>query len=351
MSWYTLEPRDPLMVRDGRPFGLDTDGARSLDFPPPSVTAGAVRTRLWRARAATGAPLTETSAKAIAVRGPLLCSLDPEHTLWLPRPLDAVQVEGTRFRLQPGQAWEPGTSSLPRALRPIEPAVALPKGKVNPASAFWSRSLLQSWLADPPASSDAPQATATRPTLVHERRTHLAIDPDTRTGEDGKLYQTDGLVFRRGDGAQTERLALMLSCAEPDLAPGLVTLGGERRLSILGRSTNDPRWPAPAITGTRARVILLTPAVFDEGAIPATIGGARVVAAAVGRGSWLSGWDMKAGGPKKSRRLAPVGSVYWVELGMLDPSSWVKHVHFQEISSNEQDRRDGFGLAAVGVWA
>lgn len=46
MSWFLLEPRDPLMVRDGRPFGLDTDGARSLDFPPCSVTAGALRTRV-----------------------------------------------------------------------------------------------------------------------------------------------------------------------------------------------------------------------------------------------------------------------------------------------------------------
>ena len=46
LHWYRVEPRDPLMVRDGRPFSVDTDGARSLDFPPPSVLAGMVRTRV-----------------------------------------------------------------------------------------------------------------------------------------------------------------------------------------------------------------------------------------------------------------------------------------------------------------
>ncbi|HLX59247.1 MAG TPA: type III-B CRISPR module-associated Cmr3 family protein, partial [Ktedonobacteraceae bacterium] len=46
MTVWIIEPRDPLIVRDGRPFGPDP-GARasSLPFPFPSTTAGGVRTR------------------------------------------------------------------------------------------------------------------------------------------------------------------------------------------------------------------------------------------------------------------------------------------------------------------
>lgn len=131
----------------------------------------------------------------------------------------------------------------------------------------------------------------------------------------------------------------------------MIPLGGERRLSALRRDGFDPTWPVPALADGRARVVLLTPAVFAEGAVPARIGGARVVAAAVPRGAWISGWDLRAGGPKKSRRLAPAGSVYWVELEDLDPSEWAARVQFREVSTDEQDRRDGFGLAVVGVWA
>ncbi|HZQ09120.1 MAG TPA: type III-B CRISPR module-associated Cmr3 family protein, partial [Anaerolineae bacterium] len=47
MSVWLIEPRDPLIFRDGRPFN-PTPGARaiSLPFPYPSTLAGAVRTRV-----------------------------------------------------------------------------------------------------------------------------------------------------------------------------------------------------------------------------------------------------------------------------------------------------------------
>ena len=45
MSVWILEPRDPLLVRDGRPFSAEPGArARSLPLPYPSVTAGCWRT-------------------------------------------------------------------------------------------------------------------------------------------------------------------------------------------------------------------------------------------------------------------------------------------------------------------
>jgi len=45
MTLWTLIPRDPLIFRDGRPFSADAGArAKSLAFPYPSTTTGAVRT-------------------------------------------------------------------------------------------------------------------------------------------------------------------------------------------------------------------------------------------------------------------------------------------------------------------
>ncbi|MGC1378515.1 MAG: type III-B CRISPR module-associated Cmr3 family protein, partial [Anaerolineales bacterium] len=56
---------------------------------------------------------------------------------------------------------------------------------------------------------------------------------------------------------------------------------------------------------------------------------------------------------KASRRLAPAGSVYFLKLTSDDPGTieqFIKNTWLQNISDKDQDRRDGFGLALLGVW-
>ncbi|MFN5927145.1 MAG: type III-B CRISPR module-associated Cmr3 family protein, partial [Roseiflexaceae bacterium] len=66
----------------------------------------------------------------------------------------------------------------------------------------------------------------------------------------------------------------------------------------------------------------------------------------------LSGWDMAIGKPKSSKRYMGAGSVYYLELAGTDAdiATWVANMWFQNISDEDQSRRDGFGLAVVGVW-
>jgi CRISPR-associated protein Cmr3 len=93
-----------------------------------------------------------------------------------------------------------------------------------------------------------------------------------------------------------------------------------------------------------------------------------IKAVACGRHQIISGWDLKHtekrdgrtinGRPKPTRRLVPAGSVYFVSFSLndaqLEPrqalASWLERVWLHNISDHAQDRRDGFGLAAVGVW-
>lgn len=356
MSWWSIDPLDPLMVRDGRPFSAGASDARSLDFPPPSVTAGALRTRIgFAAREPTAAPfaLTPDQARAIEVVGPVLAARAGDRlVLHLPAPRDAVlfsSEEGTavrhgwpRHRLAPADAWPAGAHSLPEGLLPVEPVGEMPRAKPErSAPPFWTGAELEAWLREPAAADHlAPERTG--PAIVHERRIHLAVDPATGTASDGMLFSTDGL---RLDGR-----VLLVRAEDGRLVPGAQTVGGERRLSLLRAEPSVPTWPAPPLSGGRARVVLLTPALFREGAVPTTLLGARVRAAAVGRPQVVSGWDLAAGGPKPARRMAPAGSVYWVDVPN-DVAGWLERAHWGCVSDDEQDRRDGFGLAVVGVWS
>jgi CRISPR-associated protein Cmr3 len=106
------------------------------------------------------------------------------------------------------------------------------------------------------------------------------------------------------------------------------------------------------------RLILLTPAHFTAGWKPAWLleGREGVVpslrAVALRGCQTVSGWDFEKGKPKPTRRLAPAGTVYFLKL---DGDSaaikrWVDTIWMHCVSDGGQDRRDGFGLAVLGVW-
>ena len=161
---------------------------------------------------------------------------------------------------------------------------------------------------------------------------------------------------------ETKRLALAVR-TELSVRVGWEHLGGESR--VVRWSSLDAEFPAcPTVVKDAikqhklCRLILLTPAVFADGYLPAgrqfSFGGVRatVVAAAVNRYQTVSGWDYDKQLPKPTRRLAPAGSVYFLSLdGDEDAvNQFIDAVWMHNISDDEQDRSDGFGLAVLGVW-
>jgi CRISPR-associated protein Cmr3 len=138
-----------------------------------------------------------------------------------------------------------------------------------------------------------------------------------------------------------------------DLAPGLVAFGGERRVATLARFEGSmPPFDAARFKDVRRlKVVLLTPGVFTEGAVPKKFytpdGDPSVVAAIVARPEVLSGWDFEKACPKPTRRVVSPGAVYWLDVVGLDASKVAKHLWFRSISSSIQDRTDGYGLAVV----
>src|SRR5579883_460540 len=94
MTIRIIEPRDPFIARDGRPFNAG-DRAASLQFPFPSTTTGGVRTRAGIENGAFDPSLIPRILN-IEVSGHLLVALNDEDQIaeWFaPAPADALLFE------------------------------------------------------------------------------------------------------------------------------------------------------------------------------------------------------------------------------------------------------------------
>ena len=211
-------------------------------------------------------------------------------------------------------------------------------------------------------------------------RTHVRIAPETQTAAEAMLFQTDGYeyvgtgwspdaAYEKPNGrsplANRAPLSLLVD-TDAELRGGVDTLGGEARLvswhQIAGALPRCPGELVKAVQAAQAcRLVLASPAMFAGGYLPdftwlrAQFPNLKieVAAALVTRYDVISGWDFAIQKPKATRRLVPAGSVYYLTLKDSTPAdidAFVRAVWFQNISDDEQTRRDGFGLAIVGTW-
>lgn len=387
MTIWIIEPRDPLIVRDGRPFG-PVPGARaaSLDFPFPSTTTGGVRTRYGlsqNGRDFDAALIAEV--KRIAVRGPLLVELNnttDEIKRWFaPAPADALLLDldpPTRDRavirqLLPRALPDGAETNLPSDPK-LLPVCLATKDKGKPCSnapRYWRWHEFEKWLCEPLRLT---QPTIKLPKLgrngpAQEARTHVSVQPQTWTAAEGALFQTRGLEFthqakpRKLSGAK--RLALVVVTEANGIKPGLAPLGGERRLVNWRESATarlpecPPQLREKIVKDGACRLVLLTPAHFTAGFYPQpqTLSHAgltpQLKAVATARAQVVSGWDFEIAKPKRTRRLVPAGAVFFLELegDVAARSQWIEEFWMKCVSDDPQDCRDGFGLAVLGAWS
>src|SRR5579883_2594061 len=123
MSAWIIEPREPVMVRDGRPFDPQPGVvAATLPFPFPSTTAGAARHLAGCTNGVFSVPQADLpELLSIQVRGPLLAEAVDDQTwrLLVPAPGDALLLEEDDIRVQrkPLLPLNPFKGQLARACR------------------------------------------------------------------------------------------------------------------------------------------------------------------------------------------------------------------------------------------
>lgn len=412
MTIWIIEPRDPIIVRDGRPFSADPGAwASSLPFPFPSTIAGGVRTRagldndgFFKYLKGNEKELLEL--KQLGVRGPLLVQLVTNGSgldNWLvPAPSDALlfdakptEVEMTEKcqskdlikQLVPLELWQDAQTDLDElGLWFVGQACHDKRKPSKKAPRYWYWERFQTWLQDPlllcQTIEDICQLGVDGP--VSEQRVHVSIDADKEIAKDGMLFGTSGLEFSSpGKNEQrlqnAKRLALAVDIDNNhQFTPraGLASFGGERRIVSWRKSKLElPSCPKELeekiIEDKACRVILLTPACFENGYLPTWLytnaeqKGVTIdlKAIAVQRPQVVSGWDLALRKPKPSRRLAPAGTVLFLSVKGSDDAihDWIRGRHNDDvqqdqgiwmrcISDDVQDRRDGFGLAVLGTW-
>ena len=315
----SLEPLAPIIVRSGRPMDdrSDADPAR---FPPPSTTAGCLRTA-W-ARAADR-PFGPELAR-LMVAGPLL--LTRTDQILAPKPADALYFgHGDEARCTRGEPrpFDAGAGAdLPDGLLPVQ-LTAPADAKPGAGPTWWRWDHLLAFRQGAPISYRTLRENGWSPP-PGDRRTHVAINPGTQAADPGRLFQTEGLDLDAPEqiaGPSAGGLRLLVRCGEP-MGEALVHLGGKRRLAAL-QPEDEGIWPTPPpgwLNGIGEAgglcLTLLTPGIFSAGHRPGWLDGETLTgsppaaprlrlqlrAAAVERWQPHSGWDLAGPHPQACRR-------------------------------------------------
>ncbi len=407
MSDYILQlvPRDPIVARDGRPFGVGQGNRmRSLAWPLPSVGAGSLRTTLAKA-----SPSLDFSGdipqrlQKVAVAG-----LFPVHKeqLYLPAPNDAVAEPAKN-----GPGIETVHRVIPRAsdggcdfpsqspLLPVMLAKDVADFKPANLPAWWPLDRYVEWLTDTQETFSHDWISNTDPPFLdaarQEYRDHVSLDAARGAAAEGQLFTTAGLniahlpIFR-GAGlpdsgrpfdkryAEITLSARVTVSAEVTVSADQFShinqlnlwhpLGGERRLVHWSYQPDSDLWKCPQkiqaslAKATRIRMTLATPAIFSGGWKPGWLddkyegsppdSDAKLKLVGVNNGRWraVSGWSLaEPRGPKRTRRMVPEGSVYFFEVKQ-GAGDHLASMWLQSVCDDKQEQRDGFGLAIWGTW-
>jgi CRISPR-associated protein Cmr3 len=330
-AYRFIEPLDVLFLRGNKLFGDPGSHGESLVPPWPSVAAGALRSLMLAADGvdiadfAKGA-LTHPALGTPAAPGSFELSafdlarrrsdgaIETLHALPADLVLSAAGGKPLLSRVQPVEPAEGLVSSAPLERWPVLPQSVRSKPDTGRwlTQAGWAEHLLG-------RMPTAEQLVTSGELWQLDARVGIGLDKATGRADDGKLFSLQAVAFRRGVG-----FLVAVRGAEPP-HNGVLRFGGDGRGAAMHAVIHAPAQPdLEAIAqARRCRIVLTTPGLFDAGWLPADtteelrlelhgVTG-RLVCAAVPRPAVVSGWDLAHARPKPAQRVAPAGSVYWID--------------------------------------
>ncbi|WP_434339118.1 type III-B CRISPR module-associated Cmr3 family protein [Motilimonas cestriensis] len=376
MQYYLIQPKDPLIIRSGRPFEEITD-AQAARFPPPSTVAGALRNIHARS---TGKALNNKLLE-LAVTGPLALKLpingdapNEEHIL-VPKPADVQYFYdgGTAktqlVRAKPMALAEGDGCDLPSGLLPLL-TESVNVGKPVAGPNWWSFNDLVAWRKGEEVSFEQVVENGWTP-AEPDIRTHIAINNQSRNAEAGKIFQTTGLTMwqqRADNQAFPEACISILAGIDGDITLPLLNLGGERRLAQVEPCTLWPTIPTDLVqaikTAKGLTLTFLTPVLFNSGWLPSwldedTLTGmppsckslqVKLRAAALARWVPQSGWDLEKKQPRAAQKMIPAGATYWFEIVGEPSDADIQSLWLAHLCDDAQNNRNGFGLALPAAY-
>jgi CRISPR-associated protein Cmr3 len=392
IQYRFIEPLDVLFLRGNQLFGDPGSFGESLIPPWPSVAAGAIRSRILaddsvdlaafangeKIHPELGTPALPgsfaISAFHLARRGQhgveLLAS--PPADLYVS--LDGNGGKPRLSLLRAAMLHLALTSSFSLSHLPI---LAQSK-REKAASGYWlTQAGWEAYLRGELPSAD--ELVPGSNLWQIDTRVGVGLSSNSRSAEDGKLFSMQAVALsRRGapsgrKGGKTDKseydVGFLVAVAGAKLpTDGLLRLGGDGRAAAIDLPQADFALPVPDYEAIcqegRCRLVLTSPGLFPGGwNLPGAgadnrvaIGDvrARLVSAAVPRAEIVSGWDLAKREPKPAQRVAPSGSVYWLDEMQATPASLRKFVEgglWSEPCEDPARRAEGFNRFSLARWS
>lgn len=383
-----LEPVDVLLLRGNRGYGEAGCYGESYAPPPPSVIAGALRSRILLDDAADLSAFAQGRLRHPAIGTPD----EPGSFRVMEFHVGRRYVAGRLEALAPLPAdlavfHENGRPVL-RAMHPLElpfqggalsDSYPLPKRPVlaeksrgKAVGGYWlTERALRGYLAGRlPQGGDLVRTEALWGT---EARVGVGLDPDKRSALEGRLFTTEAIAMTRRlspNDTQQFDAGFLVGVEGCDLPQGgMLRVGGDGRAMAIHPAGEyqfpEPDYEAIARAGG-CRMVLASPGVFQDGWLPTGVerdGGrwrfelhgvrARLVAARLPRAGLISGWDLARETPKPALRVAPTGSVYWLEGLEANADQLRKLVRaglWSELYLDPVRRAEGFNRIWLAEW-
>ncbi len=379
-----VQALDVLFLRGNKLFGDPGSHGESLIPPWPSVAAGALRSRILVddgfdlgafARAQLEHPALGTPQRpgsfAITHFSLGRVNADGRAEVIATLPDDVVITEDADGKIASVSLLHP--QALSAAIQSSAPTPMLPvlaqaeRGKA--AGGYWltAKGFAQYLAGETPAQDTLLKSNAL---WSIDTRVGVGLDPATRSAADGHLFSMQAVGLR-------PEVGFIIGAAGAALPlRGMLRLGGDGRAAAISSATVSPV-PQIALSSLaqtqRARIVLTSPGVFENGWLPNGIVtdsagefridlpgiSARLVSAAVSRPETISGWDLALNEPKPAELAAPAGSVYWFDqlqatpdaLGKLaDLGLWGDRSDTAEHARQAQRRAEGFNRFAWAAW-
>lgn len=386
-----IEPLDVLFLRGNKLFGDPGSYGESLIPPWPSVAAGALRTRILVDDGVDLQAFAESRVEHSYLGTPqepgsfTLTAFhlarrhgDGRVEVLMAIPADLVITEDKPGAAQPRRLVPTATGessirhSFPLPLCPILPA----QNRSKPLSGYW---LTQAgWCQHRCGESVDPAHLVSNAHLWRmDDRVGVGLDMTQRRAAEGKLFAMQAVsLIQRGHALDLQQnrsdydvgfVAGIMGAELP--RSGTIRFGGDgrgARLALMEQTLPELDYAVMAHQ-KKARMILTTPGIFDNGWLPNGIhknaqGGydlvlegirGRLVCAAVSRSEVVSGWDIARGQPKEAQRCAPTGSVYWIDDLQAHPDALRNITEaglWEKNSENPSRRAEGFNRFTWAIW-
>jgi len=377
MSHLFVEPFDVLFMRGNKLFGDPGSFGESLMPPWPSVIAGALRSRM----------LVDDGFNLVA-----FAKGDESHNV-LGKPDQPGRFTITAFHIArrygdkiellvapPADLviYEEENGPIVRRLSPTELPAGLQASSVTsqlallaenkrgkPTDGYWlTQSGWKQYLNG--ATPESCQLISSRHLWAIDYRVGIGLNAATRSADKGKLFGTQAVAMKKREHGSDFDVGFLVTVND-NSAPknGMIRLGGDGRAATLAEAktfTPIPPDYKAIIKKKRCRIVLTSPGIFPNGwCIPGinndhrfNLNGVKgqLVCASVPRAEFVSGWDLAKKCPKPAQRVAPTGSVYWIDnLEATNDAleNFVATGLWDETNKDKSRRAEGFNRFTLAV--